>query len=98
MNIISQDYRGLGYGKIISEVKSLIQKEILVDTLLHETKLDETIPRSLHSNMEEVSSRGAFGGLCMMWNHAKLQLVSSLKTTHWLATIFCIKEMHQTFK
>jgi len=70
------------------EVKSLIQKERPIVTLLKETKFGEKKLYSLHSKiwgqskMVVESSRGASGGLCTMWNPTKLQLVSSTKNTH----------------
>lgn len=84
-------------------MKSLISKEIPEFALLQETKLDEESINSIEnklwntSNLETIGSRGVSGGLFTLWNLTNLHLVSTLKTTHWITTIFTIIEKQQIF-
>ena len=100
MKVVSWNYRGLSTRKRRVETMTLIKKEKPSVVILQETKPNEVDIATHHHEiwkkheLEAVSLRGASGGVCTLWDPANLLLVSTLKSVHWIETIFFVKKLN----
>jgi exonuclease III len=83
MNIVSWNCRGLGSKYRSESVMDLIKTKKPIVLLLQETKLEvnEALSKCKklwkQSEGQEVSARGASGGLCTLWNNSIFHLITN---------------------
>ena len=92
MKVLSWNCRGMGSKAKEEAMKDLIrlsQPDIL---LIQETKMEKEAFLQVSGNFWKkggglpVSSRGASGGIGMLWDDKKVELIESKHCLHWILT------------